>query len=76
MDAQADLVAGAQKMEQKITILALMTLVFKRAGDQRILTFEEIVEATVRDSFWAHVAPPHGAQASTQPARHTSWLSA
>ena len=43
---QAELVAGQAALEQKIAILALMTLVFNRAGDERVLAFSDIDEAT------------------------------
>ena len=46
MQGQPELVAGKAKLEQKISLLALMQLVFKRAGDDRILSFADVSEAT------------------------------
>ena len=43
---QAELAAGQQALEQKIAILALMTLIFNRAGDERVLEFGDIVQAS------------------------------
>ena len=46
ISSQPELVAGKTSLEQKIAILALMTLVFNRAGDERVLAFSDIEEAT------------------------------
>ena len=43
---QPELVAGQTSLEQKLAILALMTLVFNRAGDERVLSFGDIDGAT------------------------------
>lgn len=43
---QPELVAGQTSLEHKVAILALMTLVFNRAGDERVLSFSDIDTAT------------------------------
>jgi hypothetical protein len=48
--AQPELAAGQTSLEQKIAILALMTLIFNRAGDERVLTFADIQGATGVDT--------------------------
>ena len=49
---QAELAAGQQALEQKIAILALMTLIFNRAGDERVLEFGDIVQASTTGTLF------------------------
>ena len=54
---QAELAAGQQALEQKIAILALMTLIFNRAGDERVLEFGDIVQASTTDKLFCSFGP-------------------
>jgi 26S proteasome regulatory subunit N9 len=44
--AQADLAAQSQRLQEKITILGLMELVFRLPSDQRTIRFQTVAAAT------------------------------
>jgi 26S proteasome regulatory subunit N9 len=46
LSAQADLAAQSQRLQEKITILGLMELVFRLPSDQRTIRFQTVAAAT------------------------------